>query len=325
MSLSLASAYGEPPRRGVPRWIVAAAIVVAVHAALGVVLLRRDPPSTAGETVDVVEIDLTPPDRPAPPAPDPAPAPPQEAMSEVAPPAPPVVETPAPVAAPLPDPPPTIAAPPVTAPSEAVPDTPVLSKPDVANAPPPDPAIKEARQAEANEEAVRERARVRMIELQAVQRRQAIREDQRRLALQMRREAEQQAKREAHRAAAQAQAQAQKEQARREASASARAAARDKAADMGAAGAASIGDWKGQVAARVNAAKQTFPGGGDGVATVAFTVDRSGRLSAIHVAASSGSATLDQAALATVRRVGAVPPPPGGHATSVSVRIRFSS
>ena len=65
-------------------------------------------------------------------------------------------------------------------------------------------------------------------------------------------------------------------------------------------------------------------GAGSGVAVVGFTVVSSGAIVGAHVARSSGSSEVDQAALSAVRRTGSVPPPPTGGSKSFSVPIRFN-
>ncbi|WP_284211865.1 TonB family protein, partial [Methylobacterium brachythecii] len=62
-----------------------------------------------------------------------------------------------------------------------------------------------------------------------------------------------------------------------------------------------------------------------GVATVHFTVSRSGAVSGAGLSGSSGSGAIDSAALAAVR--GSVPPAPagfGGASLAVTVPLRFS-
>ncbi|WP_395665917.1 energy transducer TonB [Methylocella sp.] len=84
-------------------------------------------------------------------------------------------------------------------------------------------------------------------------------------------------------------------------------------------------NWRGLVYARLNAAKRTF-GGAGGLATVSFSVDRSGRLIAAHLVRSSGSPLHDQEAVALVRRAAPFPPPPseiGGSVITLTVPINF--
>lgn len=52
--------------------------------------------------------------------------------------------------------------------------------------------------------------------------------------------------------------------------------------------------------------------GEQGIASVAFTIDREGRASGIRIVRSSGSAALDDETLATIRRAQPLPVPPNG-------------
>jgi protein TonB len=69
--------------------------------------------------------------------------------------------------------------------------------------------------------------------------------------------------------------------------------------------------------------------GGPCTATVAFTVDRSGRVLSARLAGSSGDSILDQEAVALARRVSPVPPPPAnvgnGGSILLSVPVRFGA
>lgn len=81
------------------------------------------------------------------------------------------------------------------------------------------------------------------------------------------------------------------------------------------------------VAARVRAA-MTYPAsararGATGVATVTFALTSAGAPSGARIAASSGHADLDAAALAAVRRV-RLPPPPPGASRSFTAPMRFN-
>ncbi len=68
--------------------------------------------------------------------------------------------------------------------------------------------------------------------------------------------------------------------------------------------------WHSMIMALLNRNKRQPPGGGRGTATVAFSIDRSGRVLSARLAGSSGSAALDQEAVALTHRVSPVPPPP---------------
>ncbi|HWL03956.1 MAG TPA: energy transducer TonB, partial [Xanthobacteraceae bacterium] len=61
-------------------------------------------------------------------------------------------------------------------------------------------------------------------------------------------------------------------------------------------------------------------------ATVAFTIDRSGRVLSARLAGSSGDAALDAEAVSLARRVSPVPAPPaniGGGSVLLAVPVRF--
>jgi protein TonB len=64
--------------------------------------------------------------------------------------------------------------------------------------------------------------------------------------------------------------------------------------------------------------------GAKGVATVVFTVDGGGHVTSVTLESSSGFASLDQEAVATVRRASPFPAPPVGHAGNFTVPVRFN-
>ena len=68
--------------------------------------------------------------------------------------------------------------------------------------------------------------------------------------------------------------------------------------------------------------------GREGMAIVSFAIDREGRLVRARVLRSSGTAELDEAALATVRNAAPFPPPPAALPFEViediEVPVRFS-
>ena len=106
-----------------------------------------------------------------------------------------------------------------------------------------------------------------------------------------------------------------------QASAKAKAAADRQAAAAAKAANAAASNYPGQVMARI--ARLPRPRTSSrGSATIAFTVAGNGGLSGARVAASSGSAQLDQAALELVRRASPFPPPPKGAQRSFSIRIK---
>jgi protein TonB len=64
-----------------------------------------------------------------------------------------------------------------------------------------------------------------------------------------------------------------------------------------------------------------------GVAQLAFSINREGQLSSAHILRSSGSSTLDAETVALVRRIGSFPPPPAefpGVQVSLTVPIRYN-
>jgi len=89
--------------------------------------------------------------------------------------------------------------------------------------------------------------------------------------------------------------------------------------------------WQQQVLRHLDRHK-TYPraaqrAGEEGVAQIRFTIDASGRVLSVSLAASSGIAALDQAAIETARRASPVPRPPasaGQGTISLTAAIRFS-
>ena len=63
--------------------------------------------------------------------------------------------------------------------------------------------------------------------------------------------------------------------------------------------------------------------GDQGVASVSFTLDRSGRVSSVALARGSGIASLDQEVQAMVHRASPFPPPPSGRPISFTVPVSF--
>lgn len=87
--------------------------------------------------------------------------------------------------------------------------------------------------------------------------------------------------------------------------------------------------WGATIRARIERAKRYPPAAGrvGGTVTVRLSVTRGGDLASVALAASSGNAALDAAALAAVRRAGRFPPAPKGlsqPAYAFSLTIRFS-
>jgi protein TonB len=89
----------------------------------------------------------------------------------------------------------------------------------------------------------------------------------------------------------------------------------------------SVASWRGTLVAHLNRFKRFPPGGSTGLATVAFTIDRSGRVVGASLVGSSGDAALDTEAVSMVRRASPVPAPPagvGGGSISLTVPVRFN-
>lgn len=84
--------------------------------------------------------------------------------------------------------------------------------------------------------------------------------------------------------------------------------------------------WRGQVMAHLSGHKRTFSAGADGTSTIAFTIDRAGKVLSARLITSSGNATLDQEAVALAQRASPVPIPPSdltGTTLNLTVPIRF--
>jgi protein TonB len=107
----------------------------------------------------------------------------------------------------------------------------------------------------------------------------------------------------------------------------ARRARTNAAPTSGVASSMSIATWRGSVMAHLNRLKR-YPGGGaGGTSSVAFTIDRAGRVLSARLIRSSGSAVLDQEAVALARRASPVPAPPaniGRGSITLTVPVRFS-
>jgi protein TonB len=89
---------------------------------------------------------------------------------------------------------------------------------------------------------------------------------------------------------------------------------------------ASSANWRSSLMAHLNRHKQFPAGGSQGVASIAFTIDPSGRVQSVSLVHSSGDSVLDREAVALARRASPVPAPPsgqGGSSVSISVPIRF--
>jgi periplasmic protein TonB len=86
--------------------------------------------------------------------------------------------------------------------------------------------------------------------------------------------------------------------------------------------------WRGALMAHLNRHKRFPPGAaGTGIVTVAFAIDRSGRVLSSRLVRGSGDAALDAEAVALPRRASPVPAPPanvGGGSVTLAVPIRFN-
>jgi protein TonB len=85
--------------------------------------------------------------------------------------------------------------------------------------------------------------------------------------------------------------------------------------------------WRGALMAHLNRHKRRPPGAtGAGTVTIAFTIDRSGRVLSAQLIRGSGDAALDADAVALPRRASPVPAPPpnvGGGSVTLTVPISF--
>jgi protein TonB len=109
--------------------------------------------------------------------------------------------------------------------------------------------------------------------------------------------------------------------------AEAQRAAVNAASAAGTASSVSPATWRSMLMALLNRRKRFPPGGGRGTATVAFAIDRTGKVLSASLARSSGDAALDQEAVALARRISPVPAPPAtlGHGGTIlfAVPVRF--
>lgn len=86
---------------------------------------------------------------------------------------------------------------------------------------------------------------------------------------------------------------------------------------------ASSASWRSRVLAHLNRYKRKPGSGQRGTVSVRFGIDGRGNVRSVSVTRSSGSPTLDRAALSTVRRASPVPAPPAGARKTQTVAIRF--
>jgi protein TonB len=92
-----------------------------------------------------------------------------------------------------------------------------------------------------------------------------------------------------------------------------------------------VPNWKSALISRLERAKRYPPQaqsrGEQGVAHLAFSVDRSGGVHQVRIAHSSGSRLLDEATLALIERAAPLPPPPpeiAGAQIAIEVPIRYN-
>lgn len=298
MSVYTETILPQRQMRGVPRWAIAALIVLAAHVAIGLfIILTRKIEAPAGAPTSTVMIDLAPvataaappQEQAAPPQPTPdllQPTPPTP--PEPTPPPEPALQTPpeaTPVTPPQPTPPP--------APSELqTQDLPMLPNAEAVLPPPPKPAVD---QQKIEQEKLAEQKRIEKQKQIAEHQKQVEREKLR--------------KEKAERAEKAAKARA---------AAQASRAARESGPAPGASH-MSLSAWQSIVQARVNGAAASLRGSGQsGTVSIAFTVNSSGGVGGASISGSSGNPSLDHMALSIAHRLGRLPPPPNG---SITVRV----
>lgn len=282
--------------RDLARWALSFALIVALHgAALAGLVAARNLPADQGEALPAVMVDMAPP--PAAPTVAAADLPPAEASPEAAtldavPDAPadmpvPPPETPRPiVTADVPPPPETL--PDVPKVDVPTPPTPVVAQKAEVALPPPVPTPKPA--PPKPKERVVDRRPPTPVRATPPRAKRAERQD-------------------AERPPAQA--------------SGARSAAAVASLSSGAS-AASRSSWQGALVAALNRAKR--PQGETGSASVRFSIDRGGRLLSANLAGSAGIGSLDQEAVALVRRA-SLPPAPSdvlGATFTFTIPIRFT-
>jgi protein TonB len=92
---------------------------------------------------------------------------------------------------------------------------------------------------------------------------------------------------------------------------------------------AALASWKSELMSQLNRYKRYPPGAsGNGTATVAFSINRSGEVTSARLAHSSGDGALDQEAVSLPKRASPLPKPPegvGSGAIALTVPIRFGN
>ena len=277
------------------RWSVAAAAIVAAHAAGAYVLLATPadtPPPGAPQAPILIEL-APPAAAPEIAAVEPTPEPVTEETPE------PVVEpTPEPVVEEVvePEPEPVVEPEPLPEPEPVVEPEPEPELPAIANAPIP--------MARPTPPRPRPQQQERPRETRTAERRQVEPPPPRRQQRETQRPREQRRQQAAPSVAAQGER-------RREVSQGAQSRP-----------SVSPARWQSQVQARLNRFKRTPRGGGRGTAQLSFSMDANGAVTGARLVRSAGNAALDEAAVALVRRASPFPAPPNG-AVSLSVPIRF--
>lgn len=279
--------------RDLARWGLSFALVAALHGAgLAGLVAARNLPADQGEALPAVMVDMAPP--PAAPTLAAADLPPAEASPEAAAPdavpdAPPDPE----LQVPPPDAPPPVVTADVPPPPVPLPDVPKVDEP-----PPPPPVIAQMAEVALPPPAPKPKPAPPKPKERVVDRRPP---------------KPVQAKRAERQEAARPPAQA--------------AGAHDAAAVASlssGASTASRSSWQGALVAALNRAKR--PQGDTGSASVRFSIDRGGRLLSASLAGSAGNASLDQEAVALVRRA-SLPPAPAdvpGATFTFTIPIRFT-
>lgn len=87
-----------------------------------------------------------------------------------------------------------------------------------------------------------------------------------------------------------------------------------------------MSSWRAALATHLNQHKR-YPGSGAGTSTIAFSIDRSGKVLSARLLTSSGNAGLDAEAVAMARRASPLPKPPAGVGSdnlNLTVPVRFS-
>lgn len=85
--------------------------------------------------------------------------------------------------------------------------------------------------------------------------------------------------------------------------------------------------WRGKVLSHLASHKNDLRAGQSGVSTVAFQIDRAGRVLSAQVVNSSGNAALDREAVALTKRASPVPAPPveiAGEKLYLKVPVQFT-